>query len=145
MRPRFSLSTITLLLGVLTAAAGAAAEPIRVIVHPSRAGALSHAEVRAIFLKQKVLWGDGQTIVPINREAGSPLRERFSTRLLGQGSQRLVGYWNQRYFEAGEFPPATLASQDAVLAFVAANPNAVGYVAASSVSDAVAVALEIDD
>jgi hypothetical protein len=51
----------------------------------------------------------------------------------------LATYWNQRYFEAGEFPPATLASQEAVLRFVSKNPNAIGYVTGEETSDSVAV------
>lgn len=135
---------VVLALGLLPAAA-VAADPIRVIVHPSRAAALSEADVRAIYLKQRRLWGDGQAMVPINREAGSDARERFSILLLAQSSERLAGYWNQRYFEAGEFPPATLASQAAVVRFVAGNPNALGYVVGEPVDDSVVIVLEVRD
>jgi ABC-type phosphate transport system substrate-binding protein len=119
-----------------------AADDVRlsVVVHPSRAGRLSAGEIRAIYLKQKLFWDDGRPIIPINLEAGSPARELFSTMLLGQDSRRLAAYWNQRYFEAGEFPPATLASEEAVLRFVAGNANAIGYVSAEDVGDSVSVA-----
>ncbi|MFN8643702.1 MAG: hypothetical protein U0802_19350 [Candidatus Binatia bacterium] len=116
---------------------------LRVIVHPSRAGTLSVADVRAIYLKQKRYWPDGQTIVPINRESGSDARERFSNAVFGQGSRRMADYWNRRNFDAGEFPPATLASDDAVVRFVAVTPNAVGYVSDVADVDAVAVALVV--
>lgn len=120
----------------------AASEPeVRVIAHPERAGQLSAGEVRAIYLKQKRLWDDGSAIVPINLEAGKEPRELFSVRVFGQDSRRLAAYWNQRYFEAGEFPPATLASEEAVIRFVAANKNAIGYVADDDVDDSVAVVL----
>ncbi len=122
----------------------AAAEPsLRVIVHPRRAAPLSAAEVRAIYLKQKQLWADGTPIVPINREAGSEVREQFSQKIFNQDSRRLAGYWNQRYFEAGEFPPATLASDEAVIRFVTGNENAIGYVSRAEVGDSVVVVLEL--
>ena len=117
--------------------------PVTLIVHPSRAGKLTAAEVRAIYLKQKRFWSSGAAIVPINREAGSVARELFSQRLFGQDSRRAAAYWNQRYFEAGEFPPATLASDEAVLRFVAGNPNAIGYVTLDDVGDSVSVALTL--
>jgi ABC-type phosphate transport system substrate-binding protein len=117
--------------------------PIRVIVHPTRAGGLTVAEVRAIFLKEQRLWSDGQPIVPVNREAGSAAREAFSRRVFGRGSRQMASYWNRRYFDDGDFPPATLASEEAVLRFVAANVNAVGYVVAAEISDAVVVILEL--
>ena len=114
---------------------------VKVITHPTRAAKLTESEVRAIYLKQKLLWNDGRPIVPINREAGSRTRELFSERIFGRDSARLAAYWNQRYFEAGEFPPATLASDEAVIRFVASNENAIGYVTTDAVGDAVAVAL----
>jgi ABC-type phosphate transport system substrate-binding protein len=123
---------------------GAADVNVKVIVHPTRASALTKGDARAIYLKQKMFWNDGEPIIPINREAGSEARELFSERVFGQDSRRLATYWNQRYFEAGEFPPATLASEAAVVRFVGENPNAVGYVTAAEVSDSVAVALVLE-
>ena len=114
---------------------------VRLIAHPSRAATLTRSEIRAIYLKRKLLWDDGQVIIPINREAESAARELFSERVFGQGSRRLATYWNQRYFEAGQFPPATLASEEAVVRFVAENPNALGYVTSETVGDSVAVVL----
>ena len=123
---------------------GAADVRVKLIAHPARAMKLSAGEVRAIYLKQQVLWNDGRPIIPINREAGSVARELFSKRLFGQDSLRLATYWNQRYFEAGEFPPATLASEEAVMRFVAGNENAIGYVTLDDVVDSVTVVLVLE-
>lgn len=120
---------------------GAADGGVQVIVHPTRAGSLTKDEVRAIYLKQKRFWNDGRPIIPINLEAGSAARELFSETVFGQDSRRLAAYWNQRYFEEGGFPPATLASQAAVIRFVAGNENAIGYVAQEDVPDSVKVVL----
>jgi ABC-type phosphate transport system substrate-binding protein len=140
-----ALLVATLLVGPLSPSRPAASEPmVKVIVHPARGGKLVRDEIAAIYLKQKQLWADGQPIIAINREAGSAARELFSERIFGRGSRRLAPYWNQRYFEAGEFPPATLASEEAVIRFVAGNRNAIGYVTAETVEDSVAVALVLD-
>jgi ABC-type phosphate transport system substrate-binding protein len=136
---------VALAAALLAPLARAAAESqLKLIAHPSRAGMLSESDVRAIYLKQKLFWNDGRPIVPINREAGSDARERFSDRIFGQDSRRLATYWNQRYFEAGEFPPATLASEEAVIRFVAGNENAIGYVTVEDVGDSVAVVLALE-
>jgi ABC-type phosphate transport system substrate-binding protein len=126
---------------VAPARLAAAEVAIKLIAHPTRVAELTEGEVRAIYLKQKLFWNDGRPIVPINREAGSAAREAFSRRIFGQDSRRLATYWNQRYFEAGEFPPATLASEEAVLRFVAGNENAIGYVTLEDVTESVAVVL----
>jgi ABC-type phosphate transport system substrate-binding protein len=120
---------------------GAADAGVKVIVHPSRVEHLTKNDVRAIYLRQRRLWDNGAAIVPINLAAGSEARERFSEAVFGQGSRRLATYWNQRYFEEGGLPPATLASQEAVIRFVAGNENAIGYVTQETVGDAVKVAL----
>lgn len=117
---------------------------VQVIAHPNRPQPLAVAEIRAIYLKQKLFWDDGAPIIPINLEAGSRVRELFSERVFGRSPRRLAAYWNQRYFEAGEFPPATLASQQAVLRFVSENPNAIGYIAGKQVDDSVAVVLVLE-
>ncbi len=121
----------------------ATAVRVQLIANPARAATLTKTEIRAIYLKRRLLWGDGQPIIPINREAGSDVRELFSERIFGQDSRRLAAYWNQRYFEAGEFPPATLASEEAVVRFVAENRNAIGYVT-REVDDSVAVLLVVE-
>jgi hypothetical protein len=76
--------------------------------------------------KQKLYWADGRAMVAITRESGSEAREHFSTAAFGQSSRRMADYGNRRYFDAGEFRPPTLASDDAVIRFVARNPNAIG-------------------
>lgn len=120
-----------------------AAGTIKIIVHPARAEQLTETQTRAIYLKQRLFWDDGEPIIAINREAGSDVRELFSEIVFGQNSRRLAGYWNQRYFEDGEFPPATLASEEAVIRFVAGNRNALGYVTGGAVDDSVRVILEL--
>ena len=129
---------------MVPAALGATRPRLKVITHPAHAKKLTVAEIRAIYLKRDVLWDDGRPIIPINREAGSEAREQFSQRVFGQDSRQLATYWNQRYFEAGEFPPATLASDEAVLRFVAGNENAIGYVALDEVTDGLAVVLVLE-
>jgi len=136
--------TAGLACGLLWASQLGAAEPrVRVITHRNRSANLTESEVRAIYLKQKLFWSDGQPIIPINREAGTEARELFSKKVFGQDSRRLASYWNQRYFEAGEFPPATLASDEAVIRFVAGSENAIGYVTLENVGDAITVVLDL--
>lgn len=135
----FLVAALTFLLAPVPL--GAADGRVKVIVHPTRARTLTKDEVRAIYLKQRRFWDDGQPIIPINLEAGSAARERFSESVFGQSSLRLAAYWNQRYFEEGGFPPPTLASQEAVIRFVAGNEHAIGYVTQEEVGNSVSVAL----
>lgn len=135
---------IVLVLSLLATAAGAPpATPLAVIVHRERRAAPSLDEVAQIYLKRKRHWDDGAPIVPLNLPAGTPYRAAFSQAVLRQGEARLADYWNRQYFY-GILPPATLASTDAVLRYVATEPNAVGYVPASEVNDSVRVVLRLE-
>ncbi|MEO6027264.1 MAG: hypothetical protein ABIR79_10405 [Candidatus Binatia bacterium] len=130
---------------VLVAPASRAEEPRRVavIVHPARQAELSPEMLTQIYLRRKRFWDDGTPIVPLNLEAGAALREVFSRVVLHQSEPRLAEYWNRQYFY-GVLPPATLASTKAVLRYVAADPNAVGYLPAGEVDDTVRVVLRLD-
>lgn len=119
-----------------------AAEEIAVIVHRDRIVSLRTSEIAQIFLKQRLFWHDGEPIVPVNRDAGSEAREDFTQRIFGDRSRAHVAYWNRAYF-GGVLPPITLASDVAVMRFVASDPRAVGYVPSSLVDDSVRVAARI--
>jgi ABC-type phosphate transport system substrate-binding protein len=113
-----------------------------VIVHRTRAVELSTETVAQIYLRRRRFWDDGAPIVPLNLEAGTTLREEFSRVVLGQSEMRLGEYWNRQYFY-GILPPATLASTKAMVRYVAADPNALGYVRADEVDDSVRAALSL--
>lgn len=121
----------------------AAGAQIAVITHPERHARLTIEELRAIYLKQETFWDDGSPITAINRDAGTDVRESFSRQVFGRGSGALAAYWNERYIE-GIFPPPTLGSDEAVLKYVAANKNAIGYVPLGMVDATVRVVLRID-
>jgi hypothetical protein len=125
-------------LAALVAVAGSRAEEsvaneIAVVVgRESSLREISRDELREIYLRRQRLWPNGTLVVPVNLPAGHPLRDGFSRKILGRSVQDLVSYWNARYFE-GIRPPIVLPSSAAVCAYVAAEPAAIGYVAAADV------------
>ncbi len=100
-------------------------------------------DLRNIFLKKIFIDDGGQRLIPVNLPAGTPLRALFANRLLGMGEGQLADYWNRQYFQ-GVSPPYVLASQQAVVRFVATTPGAIGYVASCHLDDQVRVLLVID-
>jgi len=128
------------LLAALAAPVGA--EELVVVVHPDRSASITREELAQIFLKQRRHWQGGDGIVPVNREAESREREEFVRDLFSHTPQQLSVYWNRQYF-LGVLPPATLASDRAVLEFVAREKRAIGYVRASAVDDSVRVVLRL--
>ena len=83
--------------------------------------------VRRIFMLRQRFWPDGTPARPVNLPASSPIRERFSLAVLQASVRDLASYWDERYFH-GTRPPVSVASEEAMLLFVARTKGAVGYV-----------------
>ena len=106
-------------------------EELLVIVNPSvEVNRLSLAEVSSIYLLKALVWPDGTRVVPVNREATSESRARFTAQVLRQDNAELAGYWSEMHFK-GHLPPVILESDQAVIAFVQNIPGAIGYVSAT--------------
>lgn len=128
---------------LLFTAEPATAGRLAVIVHSDREVTLDLEALAQIYLKRRRFWVGGEAIIPINREAGSRARDQFTLRVLRVEPAQLGVYWNRQYF-GGVLPPATLASDQAILRFVARDRRAIGYVDASLIDDSVRVALFLD-
>lgn len=89
--------------------------------------------VRRIFQLRQRFWPDGTPAHPVNLPATSPVREQFSQAVFGQSVEDMVAYWNERYFH-GTKPPPSLASEQAVLLYVARTKGGVGYVREDSMA-----------
>ena len=88
--------------------------------------------VLGFFARKRLFWSDHSAVVPINLAASHPIRRTFSLWIFRKTPEQLQDYWNDQYFH-GVLPPPVLASEEAVLRFVASTPGAVGYVSSCNV------------
>jgi ABC-type phosphate transport system substrate-binding protein len=138
------LATVALL-AIPASAARAQDADFRVIVHSTNpVGALARDEVSKMFLKKIAAWRTGQMVVPVDQSEDADVRKRFSTRVLGRDVGAVKGYWQQAIFTGRSFPPVEKASDADVIAFVAANPNSIGYVSGASALPASVKILKVD-
>jgi ABC-type phosphate transport system substrate-binding protein len=112
---------------------------IVVIVHPGNDADLNQKMVKRIFLGKEKKFSNGKEALPINQVPASNARGSFDTDTLGRSSTQIAAYWSKLVFTGKGIPPKELDNDAAVLAIVADNPNAIGYVDSTSVSDAVKV------
>ena len=134
---RIGRSLVRLLLAALlatrwaTPGAGATGTDAAIAVVVGRGQAetapLSPTLVAGIFARKRQLWHDRSPIVPVNLPASHPLRRNFSRWVFDRTPEEMQDYWNDQYFH-GVVPPPVLASEEAVLRFVASTPGAIGYV-----------------
>lgn len=136
---RFRFAAMAVLLVMLMAASASAAD-FQVIVNPANTvKSLSLEELAKIFMKKTVKWDDGVSIAPVDQVARSAVREVFTTLVHGKQVNAVVSYWQQQIFSGGQVPPPEKATDAAVIAYVKANPGAIGYIAPGAAADGVRV------
>jgi ABC-type phosphate transport system substrate-binding protein len=126
---------------LLVSVSALAQEPaFRVIVHPDNpALGMSRDQVADVFLKKVTRWPDGETIRPVDLRTSSPVRKELTERVLRKSIAAVRSYWQQLIFSGRSIPPPELDSDAAVVAFVARNRGAIGYVSSEAKLDGVKV------
>lgn len=100
----------------------------RIVAHPSQPEGIERAFLADAFLKKVTRWSSGEVIRPVDLRPSAAARRRFTELVLKRSVGAVRSYWQQRIFSGRDVPPPELDSDDAVLAFVAKHPGAVGYV-----------------
>jgi ABC-type phosphate transport system substrate-binding protein len=104
----------------------------RIIVNPSVKGTqIPRATLSSIFLKQAPRWGDGSPVQPVDQSVRSRLRQSFANDIHQRPMMELQVFWNRR-MASGVTPPPVKQTDEEILAYVAATPGAIGYVAAET-------------
>jgi ABC-type phosphate transport system substrate-binding protein len=93
---------------------------------------LDRSALGRIFLGQTRSWPGGARVRPIDQSATSVLRAAFCKFVLRQTLPANQAYWQRQILAGRANPPQVRASDADVLALVIADPDGVGYVAAST-------------
>ncbi|NII10569.1 hypothetical protein [Oleiagrimonas sp. C23AA] len=99
--------------------------------------------LRNVFLKRVFIDRHGQSLIAVNLPSGNPVRHAFSQAVLRMPESQLRSYWNRQYFQ-GVSPPYVLASQRAIVEFVARTLGGIGYVQPCAVDARVRVVAIIE-
>ena len=121
---------LTLALGLaLSTAAPAGAQQYRVIVNATNpTSALTKDDLARLYLKKTGSWKHGGSVTVVDLGPTSPVRAGFSMSVLGRDVPTMKNYWQQSLFSGRGVPPLEQPSEAQVVAFVAANKGAIGYV-----------------
>lgn len=122
-----------MLLGTLMFCSFSALANIAVIVNPANDSSVNADEIVRIYT------GRSNAFNAVNLAESVPLRAQFDEKGVGRTSAQLKAHWSKLVFTGKGTPPAELPSEEAVLDFVAKNPQAIGYVSADKVTSAVKV------
>ena len=112
----------------LDASASDASVDFKVIVNAKVVGQkLPRAVLAEIYLGTVERWGDGTIITAVDLSSTSPVRAAFSQQALGMRVEAVRFHW-LRQLENGKRPPISKSSDEDVIAYVASERGAVGYV-----------------
>ena len=137
-----SLFRHCLMLCVLFCTASSWADVVVVVSARSSVTRLSADNVTKIFLGKKNTYPGGGNAIPVDQLEGSVTREEFYLKVVSKSASQLAAYWAKVIFTGDGYPPRLVEGNIAVKRFVAANPDAIGYIDKSNVDSSVRVVLE---
>lgn len=122
--------TLTFAIGllILVPAVSGAAEYQVVVNSANPTDILTREQLSKMFLKKILKWDTGTPIIPVDQVPISPVRAAFTRLVHNKPVSAIASYWQQQIFSGKEVPPVEKAGDAAVLAFVKANPGAIGYI-----------------
>lgn len=141
MTNRITVFSLVIALMTVASPASTANPGFKVVVNASNnTTSISKEQLSRCFMKQTNTWINGATVTPVDLSANSPVRVEFSMTIHERDVNAVKSYWQRQIFSGRGVPPPEKASNEEVLAFVRANPGAVGYVSANApVGDGVKV------
>ena len=104
-----------------------------VVVHESNpVTAIRGDELSKIFLKKITVWRTKRPVVVVDQPETTKIRAQFAKDVHHRGLDSIESYWQSQIFSGRAVPPQQRAGDSEVMSFVAANPDAIGYVSAST-------------
>lgn len=127
-----------ILASVLTLCSTSIYADVAVIVNSNNMSTIDTNVIKEIYLGKNESFSDGNQVNPVNQD-GTPVADEFNEKVIGKSGSQLEAYWSKLVITGKGTPPEKLASDQAVLDFVTANANAIGYIDSTKVTDKVKV------
>ena len=133
----FSLAVMVALALPFTVSSAISAEPVAVIVNNSNdIFDLGPDSIKKIYNNNILKWPDGTPILIYDLGIDSPLRETFSSRILGRSPEKIAEEWaHKKITNQALNPPVMIKHENLIIRKVAVNKGAIGYVSLSMASN----------
>ena len=119
--------------GFLLPAGRLHAQAFKVIVNTANpVSSLTKAEASKLFLKKNSKWDHGAQVQPVELPGSSSVRGRFTQDIHNKKPAAISAYWQKLIFSGRATPPPEKGSDAEVVAYVQANPGAIGYVSSGA-------------
>jgi ABC-type phosphate transport system substrate-binding protein len=118
-------------------AAHCAIADVAIVVHPSNTSTFDKKTIKKIFLGKKKSFSNGRSIILLSSPPTSAATKEFNKKVIGKSSNQVNAYWSKMIFTGKGTPPQSLPSKEDIISAITANPDAIGYVDSSGITDAV--------
>ena len=125
---------VPLLLSCMLFSTTALADAIAIVKADHASDTVSKKDLKKMFLGKTKSWDDGSPVILVILEGGDA-HEKFVKKFAGKTAKQFQNFWRKMVFSGKGKMPQAFASEAELVAFVAANPGAVGYVAKGSPID----------
>ena len=125
----------------LAPGAALAAELAVIVSARSNISMLSADQVAEIFLFQTNRFPNGNEVVPIDQDLGSPLRNEFYSKVTHRTPALVKAHWARLIFTGRGQPPAEVDGNAAMRRMIAENPGMIGYVERTALDPSVRAVL----
>jgi ABC-type phosphate transport system substrate-binding protein len=144
-RVRNSAIQLTIIAICLTVWSTGHAEQVAVIAHKSvPLDTISATQLLDLYTRDQQFWDDGQVVTVFDLKIKGEVRDYFY-RFLGKKPSRMKSIWMKKMLLGEGSPPSTLATEEELLAEVAATTGAIGFIRLTKVTDAVKTLVVIDE
>lgn len=127
---------------LLWAVAVPAHAALAIIVHPSNTlSGISADEAADIYLAKVGIFSNGKRAIPVDQGSNSSVRKKFYSAVIKKDDSTLKVYWSKLVFTGKANLPREIGDDADVKSWVAANPDAIGYVDGKFVDSSVKVLL----
>jgi len=133
---RYKMLALTAMLLFATATGVVAADYVVITNLENPVTVVAEKDVKNFYLGKKTVWENGEH-VSVFTQTSSVAHIQFLKDVLGKTSQQYATYWKKSVFTGTGLPPKDFASDAAVKAAVAAQPGAIGYIAAGALDSSV--------
>jgi ABC-type phosphate transport system substrate-binding protein len=127
----------TIIFTLVFAAIAFAGEPVVIVNSGNPESAISKDEIAKIFTGKIGSWSSGEKIKPCDQKFDSEVAKKFISTMVGKSVNDYQAYWMEKMLSGAASPPKSLASDADVIAYVASEKGAIGYIDSGSLSDRV--------
>lgn len=123
---------LLLILGMFLVTLNAFSDILVIVSKESTLSTIDKTTLSDIYMEHIRTFDNGSVAVPLNNRN---MKDIFYTQITGHDKYDLQSYWSDLLFTSHGHPPVTLDNDSLILTLIARNPNMIGYVKDSSLTN----------